>query len=873
MRVLWPTHDPALADASADAPGAVPRLVATVRALIASGACVVLDHPLSRATLSALPDLARYVDDTLPGLAGVSVSLAPDLVDADPAALRPYWRAFAETCLARGVGFVAASDRLDPVDGAGLREPAPPESYDTTEENLRLAYLGDGRLSPGEALDAILEPIGSLARFVNPDHLGLSPEELANPVGVEPRDLDRVFRERRRPPWLLIDLGDDPPRPLILEPFLARVIALDTVPHLASSAPGDAIVALAQRLAIPLFASAERANFDYVVVCSRLRGAPFTPASQGPGRPIELWVLDSPTLDLVVAGPDPLPEDLRLLGALERAPDRPGFTVPDPAAVLPGTGDASKSLLGPGRHPTRRQRTSGRPFTVLGLACTTLQNHGAALLRDGQVVAAVQEERFTRRKQSGWHPQGRPDTTVVSDPRLPLDLAIPSQSLAFVLERGGITLDEVDLIAFNGIPARFVHSYSLTDPKRPPEIVRVGRTVFVPHHLTHAASAYRVSGFDDAFVFTVDGRGERETACFFETDAGQLRRVFDVLCHEDSLIGGVYEYFTTILGFGHYGQGSTMGLACMGPPGPDVSRFLSARTHDDHSIHDRGIIEAFGHLARERDAPLLPEHIGLAASLQAALEQTVIALLTEGLAGRPAKNLCLAGGVALNCSMNQRLRHHFGVENIFVQPGAHDAGTSLGAALEAHFDATGERCTAEMTHAYLGPDYSDAEVRATLARFGMPYSEPADLAGEVAQRIADGQIVCFFQDRLELGPRALGARSILADPRRPETKARVNVLKGRQWWRPFGPAILAGREAEWFEHPMRSPFMLFTLPVRPERRDQIPAVLHTDDSTRPQSVGPDANPLYYEVIRRFDALTGVPMVVNTSFNTAHEPIV
>ena len=384
-----------------------------------------------------------------------------------------------------------------------------------------------------------------------------------------------------------------------------------------------------------------------------------------------------------------------------------------------------------------------------------------------------------------------------------------------------------------------------------------------------------MSGFDDAFIFTVDGRGERETAAFFEAKGGAIQRIYDIRCGEpaEALIGGVYEYITTILGFGHYGQGSTMGLAALGEPKMDLSDFLSARTRDDYRISDRGIFERFGHLARDRNDKLTPEHVALAASVQHALEEAVLNLIEDGLRGRKARNLCLAGGVTLNCSMNQRIRTAFGVENIFVQPAAHDAGTALGAALEAHWEITGERCGHVMRSASLGLARTETEIADALERFQVPYERPENIAEAVAQAIEGGEIICWYQGRSEFGPRALGSRSIVADPRRTEIKDRLNRMKGRQKWRPLGPSILAGHEADYFELAFESPFMLFTFPVKTARRTDIPAVLHYDGTTRPQSVRPDANPLYHEMIDAFYRRTGIPMVVNTSFNTAFEPIV
>jgi carbamoyltransferase len=284
-------------------------------------------------------------------------------------------------------------------------------------------------------------------------------------------------------------------------------------------------------------------------------------------------------------------------------------------------------------------------------------------------------------------------------------------------------------------------------------------------------------------------------------------------------------------------------------------------------------MEAFGHLMRERNGPLEQVHFDLAASVQKALEDTVIRFIEDGLQGRDCENLCLAGGVTLNCSMNQRIRSHFGLKRVFAQPAAHDAGTSLGAALEAHWLITGEAVPTVMNHANLGPTYGRDDVLQALNDYGVPYCEPEDMADTVAGLIADQSIVCRFQGRSEFGPRALGARSILADPRSAAIKARLNTLKGRQWWRPFGPSILAGHESDYFKSPHVSPFMLFTLAVREEKLEAIPAVLHVDGTTRPQSVTKEANGSYHRLIERFYQKTGVPMVVNTSFNTAFEPIV
>ena len=461
----------------------------------------------------------------------------------------------------------------------------------------------------------------------------------------------------------------------------------------------------------------------------------------------------------------------------------------------------------------------------------------------------------------------------MADPTITIEDALPAASVAAVLSAAGLALDDVDIIAVNGIHGRFRSTYSADDPERPPRTMRSGRMLFIPHHLAHAASVFRVSGMEDAFVFTVDGSGERETAAFFEIDGGRLLRSFDVPTGREGLIGGVYETVTRLLGFGPHGQGSTMGLAAMGKPGMDLSDVLGVDRLGRPVIRQDLVWSRFGGLSRAWNDPLSEDHITLAASVQDALERVVIAQIERGLQGRSLPRLCLAGGVALNCSMNARIRRHFGVEELFIQPAAHDAGTALGAALEAHFQVTGEAPAATMPHAMLGPSYSDDEIADALARCELPTSRSDDIGLEVAQRVAAGDVVCWFQGRAAFGPRALGGRSIIADPRQQHMKQRLNVMKGRQWWRPLGPSILAGREADFFDDPARSPFMLMTDRVRAEKREQLPAILHLDGTTRPQSVRAEDQPRYHGMIAHFERLTGVPMVINTSFNSAWEPIV
>lgn len=548
---------------------------------------------------------------------------------------------------------------------------------------------------------------------------------------------------------------------------------------------------------------------------------------------------------------------------------------PHPRATRPvrsppgGTGRTP----GPAGPPVLRTRQPGTSLTILGLSMTTQQCHAAALLRDGEIVGAAEEERFRRRKRYGWSPPGRPGVTAMADPTITIDEALPARSVAAVLAAGGLTLDDVDIIAVNGVHGRFRNTYSAMEAGRWPQIIRSGRVLFIPHHLAHAASAWRVSGMDEAVVFTVDGSGERETAAFFDTDGGRLLRRFDVPTGREGLIGGVYETVTRLLGFGPHGQGSTMGLAAMGKPTLPMDELLGLDADGLPIIHQDRVWARYGGLSRGWSDPLTEEHIALAASVQDALERVVIGQIERGLDGRSTTSLCMAGGVALNCSMNARIRRYFGIGEMFVQAAAHDAGTALGAALEAHFQVTGETPSAQMPHAMIGPGQTDAQIADALARCQLPAERSDDIATAVAERLAAGEVVCWYQGNAAFGPRALGGRSILADPRRGEIKQRLNVMKGRQWWRPLGPSILAGREADYFDDPACSPFMLFTDRVRAEHRDELPAILHLDGTTRPQSVDAAHQPRYHALISAFEKLTGVPMVVNTSFNSAWEPIV
>lgn len=520
-----------------------------------------------------------------------------------------------------------------------------------------------------------------------------------------------------------------------------------------------------------------------------------------------------------------------------------------------------------------RARHVERPRVVLGLAIMTMQEHAAALIVDGRVVGAIEEEKVARFRHYGWRAPGRqPFITAAVDPTLCIEEILCHRSVRGLLAEAGLTLDDVDLIAVNGLHGRFRRAFSLLDESAPIPVLRAGRVEYVPHHLCHAASAMRVSGSDSGWIFTVDGRGDRETAAVFRADDGEIRSVQTLLSLTDRSIGGVYEGVTRLLGFGSHGQGSVMALAGFGEASRDMSAHLSVRSAADFTIHESGINEAFSDCRRTPDEPLEARHHDLAASVQSALEDAALTLVGQAAGDAPIDGLFLAGGVALNCHMNQRLRLAFAPDALFAQPGANDGGTALGAAAEAHWRAT-RTALEPMDHALLGPRFDDDAIERAIRARGLRYTRHDDVAEATAERVAGGEILCWFQGRLEYGPRALGARSIVADPRSSAVKDRVNQLKQREPWRPFGPSILAGHEQEWLETPFDSRFMLFTLPVREDRRGEVPAVVHIDGTTRPQSVHADTHPEYHAMIAAFHRRTGVPMVLNTSFNRKGEPIV
>ena len=512
---------------------------------------------------------------------------------------------------------------------------------------------------------------------------------------------------------------------------------------------------------------------------------------------------------------------------------------------------------------------------------------------DGRVVFAAAEERFTRIKK---------------------DKSFPRHAIQAALDHAGLRFADLDRIAFGwnrpGLgPAHTIRQslmgrlprsrgwtqvqmYHLASELRhrggvADLVERFGalpedRIQFVDHHDAHAWSAYALSGFDEALVLVVDGWGAWQSTTMYRAQDQRLRPI-RVFAYPNS-IGVFYESFTDLLGFERNNdEWKVMGLAAYGRPTYDLGALLHATPTgylaDGRRLSGRGygdlsfLVELFGP-RRDPEVHISEEDKNLAASVQLATEEALFALVREGVRLTGCRNLCLAGGVAMNSKANGRLLASGLIDDIFVQPAATDDGSAVGAALAAHRHLGLDVPRYQLEDVYLGPDVTGSSIRQAVDAYKLHAVQPGDVAGVTAGLLASGHIVGWFQGRMEFGPRALGSRSILADPRDPAMKDRVNeCIKFREGWRPFAPSCLAERAGEYFRPAHASPFMILTFDVVPEKRRVIPAVTHADDSARVQTVRRDVNPRYWELIAAFDRITGVPVVMNTSFNLRGEPIV
>ncbi|GAB3903146.1 carbamoyltransferase C-terminal domain-containing protein [Larkinella knui] len=530
----------------------------------------------------------------------------------------------------------------------------------------------------------------------------------------------------------------------------------------------------------------------------------------------------------------------------------------------------------------------------------------AVLVKDGVVLAAAEEERFTHVKH-GKRPI--PFSTY----------ELPYHAIDFCLKTAGINLVDIDHIAYSFDPEIFPGApqgqKTVEIPLRPGVTSLPGwmnpydglflssilnapghlvdgvplhlakrfkgarqngpyRWHFVNHHRSHAASAFLPSPYEKAAVLVLDGRGEAISTSYWLGEGNQMTLIGEVsLPHS---LGLLYEQMTTYLGFLHSSdEYKVMALASFGKPVyADYFRSLiTLQENGRYAIAPLQLEAQFGP-ARDKGEPLEALHFDIASSVQTVLEETVLELIGWLHEKTGAENLCLAGGVALNCVMNARLRDHGPFKNIWVQPAAGDAGTALGAALwiDTQMRRTNERAYT-MDHVYLGPAFSDTEIESFLNWSKLPYKRLENVAEEVADYLADGHIIGWYQVGAEFGPRALGARSLLAAPFPAEMQGRLNDLKDREDFRPVAPVVLEECADAFFVDARKSPFMLFINDIRPEKADLIPAVRHTDGTARIQTINRQQNALYYDLINAFYRQTGVPVLINTSFNTRGEPIV
>jgi carbamoyltransferase len=559
--------------------------------------------------------------------------------------------------------------------------------------------------------------------------------------------------------------------------------------------------------------------------------------------------------------------------------------------------------------------------TILGISAF-YHDSAACLLRDGEIVAAAQEERFTRKKH---------------------DSEFPKRAVDYCLREGGIAMSGVDYVGFYdkpllkferilenylGVAPRGLRSFLTAMPVWLKEklftrdLIRrelggyTGPVLFSEHHESHAASAFYPSPFAEAAVLTMDGVGEWATSSYGVGRGSSLEILAEL--HYPHSLGMLYSAFTYYTGFKvNSGEYKVMGLAPYGEPRfVDVILEKLVELRDDGSFRlnmeyfnylhgltmtNGAFDRLFGGPARAAESELTQREMDLAASVQVVTEEIMLRMARHLHGETGMENLCLAGGVALNCVGNGRLLREGPFERLWIQPAAGDAGGALGVALTIHHKVLGNprhhRSEGDsMRGSYLGPAFSDEEIARFLESAGAVYERlPTDtLVERTARALADEKVVGWFQGRMEFGPRALGGRSILGDPRSRTMQSVMNLkIKFRESFRPFAPSVLREHLSEYFEMDVDSPYMLLVAPVAKERRipmtdaeqrlfgiaklnvprSDLPAVTHVDYSARIQTVHRETNPLYHALIERFYALTGCPVLVNTSFNVRGEPIV
>ena len=529
---------------------------------------------------------------------------------------------------------------------------------------------------------------------------------------------------------------------------------------------------------------------------------------------------------------------------------------------------------------------------TLGINYSQMHDSAACIVRDRELLFAVSEERISRIKH---------------------DASFPRLAIQTCLEFAGVRAEQLDQVCFGWQTAGPVYRHDLklyalgdwpitylnvlnstrhflsmwhqqSGAKRFAQRFGpiAGRPRFVDHHLAHAISAYAYSGFDEATIVIMDGRGAWEATSIWWGKQGRIEHGLTIPFPDS--IGMFYSAITEYLGFvPNSDEWKVMGLAPYGQPGVKLESFIDPeaapyRVHAKRlSGNSTGVSPS---LAAVLGPPRAPEseiedrHKNIAYAAQECCELAMLSVVRMAIEKTRCRNLCLAGGVALNSKANGKILTSGLVDKIFVQPAASDEGVALGAALAPYLDHGGRLPDRPMRHAYLGPAFDDDNIEGALRTYRLRYERLSDPAATAAELLCKGKIIGWFQGRMEFGPRALGNRSILADPRDPQMNAKVNnAVKFREWWRPFAPSMKKETAGEYLESATDSPFMILTAQIRPEKRSIIPAVTHVDGSARPQTVEKEVNPLYWRLIDEFRKRTGVPVVMNTSFNLRGEAIV
>ncbi len=532
-------------------------------------------------------------------------------------------------------------------------------------------------------------------------------------------------------------------------------------------------------------------------------------------------------------------------------------------------------------------------MNILGISAF-YHDSAACLIQDGRIVAAASEERFTRKKH---------------------DHDFPANAVAYCLKAGGIEVKDLDYVGFYDKPLikfeRILYTYMATFPKSFPSFMKAiplwlheklwipstirkkldyrGPILFADHHESHAASSFLESPYDEAAILTVDGVGEWATATMGRGKGNKFEILREIRFPHS--LGLLYSAFTYYLGFKvNSAEYKVMGLAPYGEPRfmKEMAELIDVR--DDgrfkmnmkYFAYDYGLTmtngkfsQLFGAPPRPPESTLTQREMDLAASVQKITEEVVLKMCRSLHAETGLDKLCMAGGVALNCVANGKIIKETPFKEVFVQPAAGDAGGAVGVAALIWHSILDNPRNAPMQHSYLGPDYSHDEIRSYLDQNKVPYHlmEYDALIDRTSQLIEEQNVVGWFQGRMEFGPRALGNRSILADARNAANKDVVNMkIKFRESFRPFAPTVLEERCADWFDLDQQSPYMLMVAQVRPDKRT-IPSVTHVDGSARIQTINRDQNSIYYDLVKRFEARTGCPVIINTSFNVRGEPIV